>query len=129
LNKKKYRECNSATFELRDRYVYVKFKDDCNIDIAEAKIHAEHCIDLSNGEKIAFILDGLDISMRIDDDARRYWTDFEPLLNVIKATAVLANVTQTKFLARYYIKHHKTNHPVKVFSNEQDALNWIKTLP
>jgi hypothetical protein len=128
LSKKNYRECISATIELRDRYIYVKFKDDCNIDIAEAKIHAEHCIDLSNGEKIAFILDGLDISMRIDDEARRYWTEFEPMLKIIKGTAILANVTHTKFLARYYIKHHNPNHPVEVFNNMKDALDWIKTL-
>jgi hypothetical protein len=114
---------------MKDGYLYVRFKDDSVIDLSEAKIHAKHCIDLCQEKKIPFVIDGLDISVRMEDDARRFFTEFEPMLNVIKGTAILANITQTKFLARYYIKHHQTNHPIRVFSNLQDALRWFKTLP
>jgi len=113
---------------MREHYLYIRFKDDGLIDLSEAKIHAHHCIDLCNGKKMPFVIDGLDISMRMEEDARRFFTEYKPFVNMIKATAVLANITQIKFLARYYIKHHKTNHPIKVFDNLQDSLDWIGTL-
>jgi len=113
---------------MREHYLYIKFKDDSVIDLTEAKIHAKHCIELCNGEKIPFMIDARGISVRMEEDARRFFMEFEPMLNAIKGTAIIVNITQTKFLARYYIKHHQTNHPIKIFDDSLEALSWLKTL-
>lgn len=123
------RACDSASFEIKSDYLYVKYKDDSIVNLDEAKTQAMIVIDLCKGKKMPFVIDLLGINTRIDDDARRFFADDGPHIQLRKAQAVLVNNIQSKLLTNFFIKYHKPKNPIKVFDNLKDALDWIKTLP
>ena len=129
MTEKNKRECKSANFELREGYLYIKFKNDSIVDLPEAKIHAKHCVDLCKGKRTPFVIDGLDVTTNMDDEARQFFAEHKPLVKVRKAQAVMVNLMQSKLLTNFFIKYHKPKNPIKVFDNLKDALDWIKTLP
>jgi len=129
LTEKNKRECKSASFELREGYLYIRFKDESTVDLPEAKIHEKNCIDLCKGKKLPFVIDGLNITTNMDDEARQFFAESKPIVKVRKAQAILVNLIQSKLLANFFIKYHKPENPIKVFDNLDDALAWIKTLP
>jgi hypothetical protein len=128
MNSTNIMECGSATFELRENYLYIKYKDECVIDLNEAKNQSDIVINICNNKKVSFVVDMLNISTRIDDDARRFYANDAPYLKFRKAQAVLVNNIQSKLLTNFYIKFHKPQNPVKLFDNLQDAEVWIKSI-
>ncbi len=126
---KNKRECKSASFEMREGYLYIKFKDESIVDLSEAKIHEKHCLDLCKGKKVPFVIDGLNVTTDMDDEARQFFAESKPIVKVRKAQAVMVNLMQSKLLTNFFIKYHKPENPIKVFDNLKDALDWIKSLP
>ena len=114
---------------MRNDYLYIRFKDESIVDLAEAKIHAKHCVDLCEGKRTPFVIDGLNVTTNMDDEARQFFADYKPMVNIRKAQAVLVNLMQSKLLTNFFIKYHKPENPIKVFDNLEDALDWIKSLP
>ena len=94
-------------------------------DLTEANIQSEIILDLCQGEEMPFLIDFLDISTRIDDDARRFFAIYGPHIHLRKAQAIVVNSMQNKLLINFYIKHHKPKNPTKLFDNIEDALDWI----
>ncbi len=126
MTEKNYRECDSATFELRDDYLYIKYKDGSTVDLSEAKIQSRLILDLCKGKKMPFLINFLDTSVRIDDDSRQFFANFGPHIHLRKAQAIVVNNIQSKLLVNFYIKHHKPKNPTKLFDNLEDALDWVK---
>lgn len=129
MAKKNKRESKSASFELREGYLYIRFKDESIVDLPEAKIHAMHCVDLCQGKRIPFVIDGLDVTTNMDDEARQFFAEYKPMVKIRKAQAVMVNLMQSKLLTNFFIKYHKPQNPIKVFDNLEDALDWIYSLP
>ena len=126
MTEKSYKECDSATFELRDDYFYVKYKSNSVVDLPEAKNQSKIILDLCQEKKMPFVIDFLDVSVRIDDEARRFFAIDGPHIHLRKAQAIIVNNMQSKLLVNFYIKHHKPKNPTKLFDNLEDALDWIK---
>jgi hypothetical protein len=129
LTEKKFSECDSATFELRDDYFYVKYKNNSIVDLVEAKIQSEIILDLCQEKKLPFLIDFLNVNVRIDDESRQFFANDSPYIHLRKAQAIVVNNMQNKLLVNFYIKHHKPKNPIKLFDNLEDALDWIKSLP
>jgi len=126
LTGKNYRECDSATFEFRGNYLYIKYKNDSVVDLPEAKNQSKLILDLCQGKAMPFVIDFLNVSPRIDDDSRRFFAIDGPHIHLRKAQAIVVNNMQSKLLVNFYIKHHKPKNPIKLFDNLDDALDWIK---
>lgn len=126
MTENSYKECDSATFELREDYLYIKYKSNSIVDLPEAKIQSEIILSLCNGKEMPFIIDFLNISARIDDEARQFFANDGPHIHLRKAQAIVVNNMQSKLLVNFYIKHHKPKNPTKLFDNLEDALDWIK---
>ena len=119
-------ESDSAYFENRGNYIYLRYKDYSAIDIDEAKVHAKIVINLCNGVRLPFIIDGLNTDSKFTKQARDFFTSYKPLLRVRSAQAYLINTVLNRFLFRFFIKFHKPIGPIKAFSNLGDAEKWIK---
>lgn len=122
----KIRECDSATFELRDDYLYVKYKNNSDVNLAEAKIQSALILDLCQEKKMPFLIDFLNVSVRIDDESRGFFANDGHHIHLRKAQAIVVNNMQNKLLVNFYIKHHKPKNPTKIFDNLEPALDWIK---
>ena len=114
---------------MREGYLYIRFKDESIVDLAEARIHEKHCLDLCKGKKVPFVIDGLNVTTDMDDEARQFFAESKPIVKVRKAQAVMVNLMQSKLLTNFFIKYHKPENPIKVFDNLEDALDWIYSLP
>ena len=119
-------ESNSAYFERRNYYIYLRYKVFSIIDLEEAKQHAKNVIKLCDGTRMPFILDGLNTEARFTKEARDFFTTYEPLLKVRMAQAYLINTLPNKLLFKFFIKFHKPIGPVKVFTHLTDAEEWVK---
>ncbi len=122
------RNCDSAEIELRGDYIHVQFKDMSIIDEDEAKIVADHIVDLCDKKALPFITNGLGITIRMNNSARNFFAQYKPLLDVRKGQALLVNNMPSKLLAGFYIKYHKPADPTKIFTNFDEALKWIRSL-
>ena len=128
MNAIKIKECDSAIFELREDYLYVRYKDGSIVDLNEAKIQSLIVLELCQGKKVPFIVDFLDISFSVDDESRHYFANIGPHVQLRKSQAILVNNLHSKLISSFYIKFHKPNNPTKLFDTIQDALFWIKSL-
>ena len=119
------RESDSSSFEKRENYIYLRYKDHSTVDIIEAKIHAKYLIELCDGKSYPFILDGRDVHAKFTHDARNFFSNYKPLLDIRSAQAFLINNIPNKLLLKFYLKFHTPSNPVKVFSNLEDAEDWV----
>ena len=119
-------ESNSAYFEHREKYIYLRYKDLSMVHLEEAKINAEILIEMCNGKRYPIISDGLNIHARFSHKSRDFYSTYEPLLKIRSAQAFLINNTPNRLLANFYIKFHTPPNPIKVFTKLEDAEDWIK---
>ena len=119
-------ECFSTFFEKRDNYIYLRYKQYSSVDLDEAKEHAKILLKLCDGTRYPFILDGLNITAKFTKEARDFFSNHSPLLDLRLAQAFLINNTPNRLLLKFYLKFHPPSNPVKIFNNLPDAEQWIK---
>lgn len=125
---KNSRKCDCATIELRDNYIYIRYNDLAIVGVKEAKEVGDLAIELCDGKPIAFVIDGLSITVRMNDDAREFIATYPPYLKIRKAQAFLINNIPSRLLAKFFIQFHKPHNPVRICSTLKEAEEWIKTL-
>jgi len=125
MGKNRLKESDFAIFERRENYIYVKHKEDIQIDLDAVKIHADIILDLCDGFSYPIILDGRNVTAIISHEAREFISSYEPIKKVRSAQAILVNTTPTRLLANFYIKFHRPKHPVKIFSKLENAEVWV----
>ena len=65
----------------------------------------------------------------MNNDARNLFAVYPPLIKVRKAQALVVSNLPSKLLANFFIKYHKPVNPTKIFSDYDEALNWLKEIP
>ena len=94
-------ESNSAYFEHREKYIYLRYKDLSMVHLEEAKINAEILIEMCNGKRYPIISDGLNIHARFSHKSRDFYSTYEHLLIIRSAQAFLINNTPNRLLAKF----------------------------
>lgn len=115
--------------ELKDGVIYIYYKDMSIITLREAKIIANDTIMLCNGVPRVFIIDGTGVSIQMNNEARNYFANHPPYIEMGKAIAIVIDNMATSLLAKFYIKYHKPIVPTKIFSKLKDAEYWVQSLP
>ncbi|MDF2452761.1 MAG: hypothetical protein K0S26_2265 [Bacteroidota bacterium] len=106
--------------------VYVLFKDDCliNIELQNKLLHFYR--DITGGKLMPFIFLAAE-NVSITKEAKENAIFIEDQ-SMVGASAVVVNNFAYKLIANFYLKINKPRRPYKVFSNEQDAVKWLKTV-
>jgi len=118
----------SAEVELKEDYLHIRFRDMSVIDAEEAKIVADNIVELCDGTPYPFLTNGLGITIRLNNEARNLFAAYPPLIKVRKAQALVVSNTPSKLLANFFIKYHEPINPTKIFTNFDDALEWLRSL-
>ena len=115
-----------ADFWMSDKIVFGEFKENVTIKLSDAKIAVKDRIQASNSAKCPLFLDGRKVK-RISKEARDYFSSEEGS-ELLSAAALIVDSSLTKMLANFFIRINfkKPLIPIKLFSNEQEAIKWLE---
>ena len=111
-------------YRLDNKVLFYDYKDNIVIDLKDVKEAFNLYIEHSENESRKVLLAFGQFSS-IDLDARKY---AENKLMPTPAQAIVIRNLAQRMLARFYKTLRKDSHPLKFFSNTQDALSWLETL-
>jgi len=106
--------------------VYVTFKDDCNLDIDLQMRLLNHYNDITENKLMLFVFMAAE-NVSITKEARDNAVKIEDI-SMIGASAVIATSLPYKLIANFYLRFNKPKRPFKVFSEEEEAVKWLKTI-
>ncbi len=107
-----------------DNILKVRIKDGVTIDLKQAKIINENMRRHAVNGKIPILIDAR-VSYNWDKDAQQYLADHSDFR---LATAVLSNNSFSRLLTNTYMKIFKPSYPIRIFTNEEKAIKWLKGL-
>ncbi len=105
--------------------VHANYIEGIEIDLADAKAEIERARKLGNGKKVLEIvyLDNVkDVSLR----AKQFYASEEGA-KVWIAVALLAKSPLSRTMGNVYLKINKPVFPVKMFSDKEKAIEWLKS--
>ncbi len=106
--------------------VYVTFKDDCNLDIPLQMRLLDYYREITDGKLMHFMFFAAE-NVSLSKEARDNAVKIEDQ-SMLGATAVVVDTLAYKLIANFYLKFNKPKRPYRVFSKEEDAIKWLKTI-
>jgi hypothetical protein len=114
-----------CTIEIINEIAYIEFNK-------AIKIELEHAIEMVSIRKKAtnnvprlVIMDGSNI-INVSKEARDYLSSEEATEGII-AGAFIVDSPLTKILGNFFLKISKPNKPSKLFTNREEAIEWLWT--
>lgn len=97
-----------------------------HLDLEESKHLVKNCLQLLEDKKLPMLMDGRNISGTISLSAGEFFVTNPNLRRLTVARAVLLNSLANKLIFNFYLKLSNPEYPVKLFTDEMDAANWLK---
>jgi hypothetical protein len=113
----------TSTYWFNDGILFIVSKKGPELPLEEQKKQTEAFRQKLDGKKICAIIDVTNASPS-SKETREYSTKVLPEL--FKAIAFVTRSAVGKMMAHLYFGFKPLPFPAKVFSNEKDALEWIK---
>jgi hypothetical protein len=113
-------------FVREDEIICVEIKDDVDIELADAIEHFETVKKISDGRKrlvLVYSGKGATITKEVRDFSSTPEAA-EPTL----AQAIVVNNLASRIVANFYIQFNKPYQPVKLFTDESVAIEWLKKM-
>lgn len=109
-----------------DGIVQMNFYDKLEIDIKEAKEMVAATNELTHGKKV-LVLNIAGSNTTATKEAREYAASKEAVEFTLAEAYVIRNLAQ-KILGTFYINFNKPLVPTKLFTSEEEAVIWLKSL-
>lgn len=114
--------------EYKSGIVIARYKSNLNINLEVARNLIKARKEVSDYNECKLYIDARNIKS-ISKEAREYVASKEGE-EYLKATAILTNSNFVRilsnFLIRIDLRNSNSKLPIKLFSDEQDALNWLQ---
>lgn len=115
---------NLAELSNEGEFIRIKFvSSDESFDLEEAKRQYAAAKKLSSGQNYKVLIDVRDVSVSPEKDAQEFLIEVQEKI----AEAILVNNLATRLLSRFYVRKSK-NNPVRIFSKERKAIQWLMDL-
>lgn len=109
-----------------DGIVRAKLKPQVEVDLADAR-EAVHAISqLCEGKRCPVLIDMTEIQA-MDRNARVYFAGPETA-RVESAAAILVRSPLTRAIGNFFMGLNKPLFPTRLFTTEEEALSWLKSL-
>jgi len=119
------KETSNSFLDYKERIVFVRIKENAEITIKSMQEQYEEQTKLVGNDTYTVLVDGTKNS-NVTIEAREFMSKHNPSKRI--ATAILTNNNlATNIIGNFYLKVHKPKNPTKLFSNETDAIEWLKT--
>lgn len=117
----------STHFLLEPGLVRMNGKEGEYIELEDAIEMREANLKLSQGKPFCLLMSDLSGYYTFSPDARRLLASRE-YYELRKAVAFVVNSLATKLISQAFIRMNKPKSPTKIFSNERDALEWLREM-
>lgn len=112
------------SYNKEEGFLRVVSKPESEIEIEDAKHDFEQAAILTHHEKVPVLADSRNVSYH-SREVRDYYASKE-VGEKISAMAVLVDSFATRLVGNFFIKTSKPHFPTKLFTNEADAITWLK---
>lgn len=120
-------EIPEASVKMRsDGIVHVFYKENVTLDVELQMSMLESFSQLTNNEKAYFIFEA-DEGFALTKEAQLNATLLEER-SPVKASAIIVKNLASRIVANFFIKVSKPTLKYKLFSNINDAADWLKSL-
>lgn len=130
IHESKIIDLPSATIsELDDNIVRILYKDHGDeIDLKEAKAHTAAVDQIRHGLPCHLIINFLECTVNISNQARNYFAHDKNHSKLRLSQAIVIDGLAQKIVGNFYKNFHRPDCPVELFTNEADAMEWIRSL-
>lgn len=117
-------------FLIENDITVIRYKNDYHVELKDVKEVEKTFIEL-NGDKPIYCL--MDSSNRFNNytvEAQQYLSHKASIVKrrQLQCSAVIINNLPHRLLAQFFSKFYKPSFPMKIFSNENEAIDWIKEI-
>lgn len=107
---------------IEPRIIKVCPAEGIDIELSDAQEMIRFAVDLAKGETYVTIFDAR-TATSISKDARDAFAVSPKRI----AAAILTNSIANRLVGNFFIKYHKPIYPARVFSDESEALTWVRS--
>ena len=123
--KKHIKLAKAQLYLIEEGFTLLVFNDKVSFELEDAIEVDEITYDLIEGAPFVTLVDARNIRSNISHEARDFFAKNEKIARIRKGQAIVVNNLHTKIIANFYMKFHKPENPVKIFSNYKKAENWL----
>lgn len=105
--------------------IHYEYLSETEITLKGAKTEIKLINKLCNGKKVPLLVN-LSKTKSVTKDAREYYSGSESA-KVKSAAALIVNSPLHKIMGNFFWGINKPPYPVKLFTSEEKAINWLKT--
>lgn len=118
-------ESESAAGWMEDGIIFYVFKSR-KVDLFEARESVEIKTKIAGDKSYPFFIDISQVN-GVTKEAREYLSGGKSTDN-ISAAALLASSVLSKMIGTFFLTFNNPGIPVKLFTDEQEALKWLKKI-
>lgn len=113
-------------FEIKDGILYGPYPDGIELDLKNVEQMVADRLNFLNGKKVPALVDTTGIK-RVSKEARDFMASNQGSEGIV-AAAILSKSIFSTFISNFFIKISliKAPLPIKLFSTEDEALDWLK---
>lgn len=119
-------ETDYVTMWIKDGVLHSNYKTLLTMNLEIAKKIVKDRIDFTKGKSYPILIDFTNLKSATKE-ARDYMNKPDGGLAGLVRGAFLSNSVVTTVFINLYLKINKPSIPTKFFTNEQEALNWLKS--
>lgn len=122
----KHAETRIAKMHLRkDGIIHSVGRDDLVESLADAHEQIEAIKSINDGLKRPFLADARKLK-KVEKEAREFYAS-AATGDVCEAVAIMAETRVSKVLINFFMKINKPAYPMRMFTDEEEAIEWLKT--
>lgn len=115
-----------ARYRLEGNILFATYQPNAEVDLEDAKFLLSERLKLTENIDHYTIIDLRNLK-RATKEARAFFSTEAGSQGII-AGAFIVDSFLSKLIGNFYLKFSPPPRPTKLFSNEEDALDWIKSL-
>lgn len=119
-----------ASIELLENgIILIMYEPDYEVELKDVKEVEKAFIQLSDSSKIYCLMDTSGRYINFTSEAQKFLSSEASIVQEgkIKASAIIINNLPNRLFAKLFSNFFKPKFPMKIFSNQKDALNWLKS--
>lgn len=106
-------------------FLWIKHQSHVTFELEDAEQQEKEIHNFCNGQTMPFLIDVRVTNWNAPKEVREFHSTSPGILKLKNCEALLVNNVGMKLLANFYSKFNHQSVPVKVFTDESEAIDWL----